>query len=75
MVWSSRAALRATTPTRIAMTRPTLALLSAVAPLTLGILWSREAGYTHGLWLLLVLAMAAVAALWIAQRLALRVTD
>ena len=47
----------------------------AVAPLTLGILWSREAGYTHGLWLLLVLAMAAVAALWIAQRMALRVTD
>jgi hypothetical protein len=47
----------------------------AVAPLTLGILWSREAGYTHGLWLLLGLAMAAVAALWIAQRMALRVTD
>ena len=46
-----------------------------MAPLTLGILWSREAGYTHGLWLLLGLAMAAVAALWIAQRLALRVTE
>jgi MFS family permease len=51
------------------------ALARAAAPLALGLLWSREAGYTHGLWLLLGLAMAAVAALWIAQRMALRVTD
>lgn len=47
----------------------------AVAPLALGLLWSREAGYTHGLWLMLLLAVGAVAALWLAQRLAHRTTS
>lgn len=47
------------------------ALARAAAPLLLGLLWSREAGYAHGLWLLLVFSAAAIAALWFAQRQAL----
>ena len=41
----------------------------AVAPLMLGLLWSRDAGYTHGLWVLMLAGFGAVAALWMAQRL------
>jgi MFS family permease len=47
------------------------ALARAAAPLLMGVLWSREAGYGHGLWLLLGLSMVAVTALQLAQRLAL----
>lgn len=47
------------------------ALARAAAPLLLGLLWSRDAGYAHGLWLLLVFSVAAIAALWLAQRQAL----
>lgn len=47
------------------------ALARAAAPLVLGLLWSREAGYAHGLWLLLAFSVAAIAALWLAQRQAL----
>lgn len=43
----------------------------AVAPLALGLLWSREAGYTTGLWLLLGVSVAAVFSLLLATRLAL----
>jgi predicted MFS family arabinose efflux permease len=43
----------------------------AVAPLALGLLWTKEAGYTTGLWLLLVVSMLAVASLLLATRLAL----
>jgi hypothetical protein len=48
------------------------ALARAVAPLMLGVLWTREAGYSHGLMVLLALGILAVAALMQAQRLALR---
>jgi MFS family permease len=49
------------------------ALARAVAPLLLGLMWSAEAGYTWGLWLLLVMSVAAVLALFLAQRRALAV--
>ena len=44
------------------------ALARAVAPLLLGVLWSAEAGYAKGLWLLLAMSVAAVLALMLAQR-------
>jgi len=50
-----------------------IAIARAVAPLLLGVLWSREAGYAWGLWLLLALSVIAVAALVLAQRKALPV--
>lgn len=49
-----------------------LALARAAAPLLLGLLWTPQAGYSHGLWLLLVLSLVGVAALTLAQRLSLR---
>ncbi len=49
------------------------ALARAVSPLLLGLLWTREAGYAAGLWLLLVTSLLAVAALWLAQRKSLNV--
>jgi MFS family permease len=49
-----------------------LALARAAAPLALGLLWTQQAGYTHGLWLLLGLSLVAIAALVMAQRLARR---
>jgi predicted MFS family arabinose efflux permease len=47
------------------------ALARAVAPWTLGLLWSRELGYAQGLWLLLAMSVVAVLALLLAQRKAL----
>lgn len=47
-----------------------LALARAAAPLLLGLLWSPQAGYTHGLWLMLGLSLVGVMALVRAQRLA-----
>ena len=47
-----------------------LALARAAAPIGLGLLWSQQSGYTHGLWVLLGLSVAGVAALGLAQRLA-----
>lgn len=47
-----------------------LALARAGAPLLLGVLWTPQAGYTQALWLLLVLSLVGVAALWLAQRYA-----
>ncbi|HEY8357262.1 MAG TPA: MFS transporter, partial [Ramlibacter sp.] len=44
------------------------ALARAVAPLVLGLLWTREAGYRWGLVLLVVLALAGAVALIMAQR-------
>ena len=44
-----------------------LALARASAPLMLGLLWTPQVGYTHGLWLLLVLSLAGVGALMLAQ--------
>lgn len=49
-----------------------LALARAAAPLLLGLLWTAQAGYTHGLWLLLALSVVGVGALMLAQRLAQR---
>lgn len=49
------------------------AIARAVAPLLLGVLWSREAGYAWGLWLLLAMSIVAVVALVLAQRKALPV--
>ncbi len=46
-----------------------MALARAAAPLSLGLLWSQQAGYTLGLWLLLALSLVAVIALMLAQRL------
>jgi hypothetical protein len=48
-----------------------LALTRASAPLLLGVMWTPQGGYTHGLWLLLALSLAGVAALMLAQRMAL----
>ena len=50
-----------------------IAIARAVAPLLLGVLWSREAGYAWGLWLLLAMSVIAVGALVLAQRKALPV--
>lgn len=48
-----------------------LALARAAAPILLGLLWTPQAGYTRGVWLLLVLSLAGVGALMLAQRLSL----
>lgn len=45
-----------------------LALARAAAPLLLGVMWSPQAGYRHGLWLLLALSVLGVLALALAQR-------
>jgi len=47
------------------------ALARAAAPLLMGLLWSRQAGYSHGLWMLLGMSSTAVVALLLAQRIAL----
>jgi MFS family permease len=47
------------------------ALARALAPLLLGVLWSPQAGYARGLWLLLAMSVLAVLALLLAQRRAL----
>jgi MFS family permease len=44
------------------------ALARALAPLMLGVLWTEQAGYTRGLWLLLGMSAVAVVALLFAQR-------
>lgn len=48
-----------------------LALARASAPLGLGLLWSAQSGYTHGLWVLLALSVGGALALQWAQRLSL----
>ena len=42
---------------------------AAAAPLALGLLWTRQTGYAHGLWLMLGLSVVAITALVMAQRL------
>jgi MFS family permease len=44
-----------------------IALARAVAPLTLGLLWSPQHGYTLALWCLLLASLLGTAALWAAQ--------
>jgi len=46
------------------------ALARAAAPLLMGLLWNQQAGYSHGLWLLLGLSVLGLSALVLAQRLA-----
>lgn len=46
-----------------------LALARSSAPLMLGLLWTIEAGYTHGVWMLLGFSLLGVCALILAQRL------
>lgn len=48
-----------------------LALARAGAPILLGLLWTPQAGYSHGLWLLLIFGLASVGALMLAQRVAI----
>ncbi|MFZ2736934.1 MAG: MFS transporter [Burkholderiaceae bacterium] len=48
------------------------ALARAASPLVLGLLWSQQAGYRHGLWLLLAGGLLGVASLVLAQRLSLQ---
>lgn len=50
-----------------------LALARAAAPLAMGLLWQPAIGYRHGLWLLLVMSVAAIAMLLMAQRRVLAV--
>jgi len=45
-----------------------MALARAAAPLLMGLLWSAEAGYTVGLWVMLAASVVGVAALWLAQK-------
>jgi hypothetical protein len=49
-----------------------IALARAAAPLAVGLLWSPAAGYKIALGWLLVASLMATAALWVAQRQALR---
>lgn len=46
-----------------------LALARAAAPLVMGLLWSKQAGYSYGLWLMLGLSCVGVAALMLAQKI------
>jgi MFS family permease len=47
------------------------AIARAIAPLLLGVLWTPQGGYAVGLWMLLAVSVAAVLALFLAQRKAL----
>jgi hypothetical protein len=49
-----------------------IALARAAAPLTMGVLWSPAHGYGLALWWLLLASLIATAALWMAQRQALK---
>ena len=48
-----------------------LARAAAPLPLPLGLLWTRQAGYRYGLWLLLGLSCVALVSLLLAQRRAM----
>ena len=45
-----------------------MALARAAAPWLMGLLWTAEAGYTAGLWLMFAASLVGVAALWSAQK-------
>ncbi len=45
-----------------------MALARAAAPWLMGLLWSADAGYTQGLWLMFAVSCVGVAALWSAQK-------
>jgi MFS family permease len=44
-----------------------IALARAAAPWLMGLMWSADAGYTSGLWLMFFVSVVGVAALWTAQ--------
>jgi hypothetical protein len=44
-----------------------MAIARATAPLLMGLMWSPSEGYSYGLWMLLVISVLGVAALWSAQ--------
>jgi cyanate permease len=45
-----------------------MALARAAAPWLMGLLWSAEAGYTVGLWVMLAASVVGVTSLWLAQK-------
>ena len=45
-----------------------MALSRAAAPLLMGLMWSPSEGYGYGLWMLLIISVLGVAALWSAQK-------
>ncbi|MEN9617985.1 MAG: hypothetical protein RL406_222 [Pseudomonadota bacterium] len=45
-----------------------MALARASAPWLMGLLWSAEMGYASGLWLMFVISVVGVAAMWMAQK-------
>jgi len=45
-----------------------MALSRAAAPLLMGLMWSPSEGYSYGLWMLLVVSLLGVTALWSAQK-------
>lgn len=49
-----------------------MALARAAAPWLMGLLWSPATGYVAGLWVMVATSTVATAALWLAQRHALR---
>jgi MFS family permease len=51
---------------------PPTAVARAITPWLLGALWSAQAGYTVGLWVLFAIGLLGAAALALAQRIALR---
>jgi hypothetical protein len=51
---------------------PPSAISRAITPWLVGVLWSPQAGYTYGLWVLLAISVVSAAALMLAQRLALK---
>jgi MFS family permease len=44
-----------------------MAIARAAAPLLMGLMWSPSDGYTYGLWMLLIVSVIGVGALWSAQ--------
>ena len=45
-----------------------MALARAAAPWLMGLLWSADAGYTVGLWVMFAASVVGVASLWLAQK-------
>ena len=50
-----------------------MAISRAAAPLLMGLMWSPSDGYSYGLWMLLVVSVVGVAALWFAQNSAQKI--
>jgi hypothetical protein len=44
-----------------------MAVARAAAPLLMGLMWSASDGYSYGLWMLLIVSVIGVGALWSAQ--------